>query len=70
MSTLYEDKDEEALHSFAIEALAEEMRQPIGRVKAVYEREFAELKAEARVKDYLALFTTRKTRESLLHGHS
>ena len=69
MATLYEDGDEEALHSFAIEALAEEMRQPVGRVKAVYEREFAELKAGARVKDYLALFTTRKTRETLLRSH-
>jgi hypothetical protein len=46
------------------------MRQPIGRVKAVYEREFAELKTGARVKDYFALLTTRKTREALLHDQS
>ena len=63
---LYDDSKEEALHLFAIEALAEEIQQSVDTVKTVYERELALLKAEARVKNYLALFTSRRTREMLL----
>jgi len=63
---LYDDNNEEALHLFAIEALAEEIHQSVDTVKTVYERELARLKAEARVKNYLALFTSRRTREVLL----
>ena len=63
---LYDDSNEEALHLFAIEALAEEIQQSVDTVKTVYERELARLKAEARVTNYLALFTSRRTREVLL----
>jgi hypothetical protein len=66
MGMLYEDSNEETLHSLAIEALADEMRQPIERVRAVYERELSQLKAGARVKEYLALFSMRRAREALL----
>jgi alanine dehydrogenase len=66
MPTLYEDHDEEALHQSVVRALAEEIQQPVANVKSVYEREFARLKSNATVKDYLALLASRRAREKLL----
>jgi hypothetical protein len=62
----YENRDEEALHQSVVDALAREIHQPVENVKTVYEVEFARLKARAKVKDYLALLTSRRTREKLL----
>jgi hypothetical protein len=66
MPTLYEDHDEEALHQSMVKALAEEIHQPVANVRTVYEREFARLKSNATVKDYLALLASRRAREKLL----
>jgi hypothetical protein len=66
MGTIYRDDDEEALHLFAIETLAQETKQPVASVKSVYETEFVRLESGARVRDYLALFASRRARESLL----
>ena len=66
MPTLYEDHDEEALHQSVVNALAEEIHQPVANVKTVYEGEFARLKSDAKVKDYLALLCSRRVREKLL----
>jgi uncharacterized protein DUF3562 len=66
MQTPYENRDEEALHQSVVDALAREIHQPVENVKTVYEVEFARLKARAKVKDYLALLTSRRTREKLL----
>jgi hypothetical protein len=68
MRDLYEDSNEEALHRQAISALADETRQPVTVVTEVYEREYAELKASARVKDYLPLFAARRARKTLGRG--
>jgi hypothetical protein len=62
----YENRDEQALHQSVVDALAREIHQPVENVKTVYEVEFARLKARAKVKDYLALLTSRRTREKLL----
>jgi len=64
--TPYEDRDEEALHQSVVNALAEEIQQPVANVRTVYEREFARLKSNATVKDYLALLASRRAREKLL----
>jgi hypothetical protein len=64
--TPYEDHDEEALHQSVVNALAEEIQQPVANVRTVYEREFARLKSNATVKDYLALLASRRAREKLL----
>lgn len=66
MGGLYQDDNEEALHRDAIEALAQEVQQPVANVKSVYESEFIRLKSDARVHDYLALFASRRARETLL----
>jgi Protein of unknown function (DUF3562) len=66
MPALYEDHDEEALHQSVVEALAQEIQQPVANVKSVYEDEFARLKSNAKVRDYLALLCSRRAREKLL----
>jgi len=66
MSDVYDNAEEQARHLDAISALAEETRQPITHVKRVYEAEFRRLKADARIKDYLLLLASRRTRDALL----
>jgi hypothetical protein len=41
------------------------MHYPLQLVTRVYEAEFARLKAEARITDYLVLFAARRTRDTL-----
>ena len=69
MQTPYEDREEEALHQSVVNALAQEIHQPVENVKMVYEVELARLKARAKVKDYLALLASRRAREKLLGKH-
>lgn len=63
-----DDKDHSAeeLHQLAIEEIAQEIGQPAATVRAVYEGEYARLKADAKVTDYLGLFAARRARETLL----
>ncbi len=70
MAELYNDSDEQATCLGAIEELAQKTNRPFAEVKEVYEFEFARLKTDARVTDYLVLFASRRTRDrlSLLQG--
>jgi hypothetical protein len=70
MAELYIDSDEQATCLGAIEELAQKTNLPFAEVKEVYEVEFARLKTDARVTDFLVLFASRRARErlSLLHG--
>jgi hypothetical protein len=52
----------------AVQTLADEIHQPVETVQVVYEREFIALQASARIKDYVALFAGRRTREVLQRG--
>ena len=56
---------EEAINVDAIASLAAETQRPLPIVKQVYEAEFARLKANARITDYLVLFASRRAREML-----
>jgi vancomycin permeability regulator SanA len=58
-------RDEEAINQNTITTLAQEMHCPLPVVKQVYEAEFARLKADARITDYLVLFAARRTRDAL-----
>jgi hypothetical protein len=58
-------KNVEALNADTIAAIAEETRQPLPVVKEVYEEQYARLKAQARICDYLVLFATRRTKDAL-----
>jgi len=69
MQTLYEDRNEEALHQSVVNALAQEIHLPVANVKTVYEVEFARLKSSAKVKDFLVLLASRRAREKLLGKH-
>jgi len=60
------DRNEDAINEDTITTLAREMHYPFPVVKRVYLAEFARLKADARVTDYLVLFAARKTRDVLL----
>ena len=64
------ERNEEAINQDAITSIAKEMHYPLPIVRRVYEAEFARLKAEARVTDYLVLFAARRTRDALLSRHA
>ena len=59
------DRNEDAINQDAINSIAREMHYPLPIVRRVYEAEFARLKAEARLTDYLTLFAARRTRDAL-----
>ena len=65
MQYLADNPSEEALHQVAIEELAQEVHQPVANVKAIYESEYARLKCEAKIMDYVPLFASRRAREAL-----
>ena len=62
---LYETAVEATAHEDAIASLVEETHLPEDVVRRVYEHELVQLRPGARVKDYLLLFTIRRTREAL-----
>ena len=53
-----------------VAALADETGQPLPVVRRVYDREFARLRADARIPDYLVLFASRRTRDVLTRRRS
>jgi len=65
MQYLADNLSEETAHQVAIEELAEEVHQPVANVKAIYESEYARLRSEAKIMDYVPLFATRRAREAL-----
>jgi ABC-type molybdate transport system ATPase subunit len=66
MEPLYGDSKEQALHLRAIERLARKIDLPVALVKSVYEDEYAHLKDEARVMNFVAVFANRRARDILL----
>ena len=65
MSELYDTEIEAVAHEQAIDALIAETHLPAQAVRAAYEREYARLKPSTRIKEYLLLFTVRRTKEAL-----
>jgi hypothetical protein len=63
-------RDEDAINHNTITSIAQEMHYPLPVVKRVYDAEFARLKSDARITDYLVLFAARRTRDALLARHS
>lgn len=59
------NRDEDAINQDTILSLVQETHYPLPIVTRVYEAEFARLKAEARITDYLVLFAARRTRDTL-----
>ncbi|MEW6119600.1 MAG: DUF3562 domain-containing protein [Pseudomonadota bacterium] len=52
-------------HLDAIHSLADETHQPLAEVNQLYVEVFEELDAEARVKDFVTLFTARQVCDRL-----
>jgi hypothetical protein len=63
------DRNEDAINQDVITSIAQEMHYPLPVVARVFEAEFARLKADARITDYLVLFAARRTRDTLLARH-
>ena len=55
-----------ARHQSTIEALAREMRVEPARVRHLFERELAQLEAQAKVRAYLLVLACRNVRIALL----
>lgn len=70
MEPLYASPKEQALHLRAIERLARKTHLPMARVKSVYEGEYAHLKAEARIMNFVGVFANRRARDILLEESS
>ena len=63
------DRTQDAINQNAITSIAQEMHYPLPVVARVFEAEFARLKADARITDYLVLLAARRTRDTLLARH-
>lgn len=62
---LYKNDAERAMHRRAIESLATEMHHAVHDVEAVYEAELQQVKATARIEDFVPTFTRRRTVSTL-----
>jgi hypothetical protein len=60
---LYDDDADRMRHHSVIESLARDLHQPLDEVQRQYEAALEEIKAGARVKDYLVVFAVRRIRE-------
>lgn len=60
----------ELQHLSAIQALANEMHQPVDDVNRIYAETFERLSSDARIKDYLILFTSKTVRDELRHSRT
>jgi len=65
MGVIYANANEAALHEAAIDTLANELRRPAAEIKPHYEREVQALMQGARVREFLSVCASRRTRESL-----
>jgi len=52
------------VHVYAIDALVQETRQPLGEVAQLYVTELNRLGSGARLQDYLVVLTSKHVRES------
>jgi cell division septum initiation protein DivIVA len=74
MHAIPQQTSDSARHQSAIEALARETRAEPARVRALYERELAQLGANAKVHGYLFVLARRnvkaKLREAAVTSHA
>ena len=68
MQSIYKDQKDKAMNLRAIERLARQINRPIDRVKTVYEGEYARLKVDAKVSEFLGVFASRRARETVLRS--
>lgn len=68
VGTLYENDEERRQHRRAIESVARDVQRPIEEIQPLYESELADLRREARVKDFLSVLACRYVRLALKQG--
>jgi hypothetical protein len=66
--TLYETEEERRQHRRAMESVARDVQRPIEEIQPLYEFELAELRREARVKDFLSVLASRYVRLAVKEG--
>lgn len=64
----YDDEKEKKRHSYVIQKLAQNLGVNETEIRPLYELKLSELKAHARIKDYLTVFAYRKVREDFRGG--
>lgn len=69
MRQIQNDGDTERNNTGIIDMIATETHRSFDEVKRVYDDEYARLKSDALIFDYLALFATRRTRAILAKLH-
>ena len=69
MRQIQNDGDTERNNTGIIDMIATETHRSFDEVKRVYDDEYARLKSDALIFDYLALFATRRTRAILANLH-
>lgn len=69
MGQVHHDVNADKNSANIIETIAVETHRPFDEVKRVYDDEYARLKSEALVFDYLVLFASRRTRAVLARTH-
>ncbi len=52
-------------HAALVESIAKELKEPVDEVRALYESELTDLRAQARVETYVPIFASRKVRAVL-----
>lgn len=64
------DTDDDALHRYAVEALAAELQLPVETVARCYFSELAALREGAKISDYLVVLSVRQARDALRGNRS
>jgi hypothetical protein len=67
---LYDNEDERRQHWRAMESVARDVKRSVEEIRPLYESELADLRREARVKDFLSVLASRYVRLSLKQGGS
>lgn len=67
-ASLQQDRNPEQERLSVIQALANETNQPVDDVNRIYAEIFERLNADARIKDYLIVLTSKSVRDALLRS--
>ena len=69
MGHIHHDANPDKISANIIETIASETHRSVDEVKRVYDDEYARLKSDAHISNYLVLLATRRTRAVLAKPH-
>jgi len=70
IACLYENDEEQRLHSEAIRRLSRDLEMPEDEIRRNYETMLCSLKERARIKDYLVVLVSRNVRNMIVKNNS